>query len=288
MAPLVVDTSLPAHATSRALHTAQANSTPQELTLYGAWFCPFVQRTWITLLEKDIKYQYIEINPYKKDPWYLKLNEKGLVPTLVQTLNEIDEDGNKKTVPIIDSSVINEWLDERYDNHGALRNDGGDDGLISREDEQRSKSKFWIDHINKKIIPAFYKVLQHQPHSSYTSEAAQSDLRSSIETFVNAMDEDGPWFFGKNISMVDISLVPWARRLWLIDHYKVGGSGIPATGEEGLWKRWTAWKDAVDGRQSTLDTSSDDDHYLLAYKRYADDTTGSLVGIATRGGGELP
>ena len=34
-------------------------------------FCPFVQRTWITLEEKGIPYQYNEVNPYKKEKHFL-------------------------------------------------------------------------------------------------------------------------------------------------------------------------------------------------------------------------
>lgn len=47
----------------RALH---ADKKEDFLKLYGSWFCPFVQRSWITLEEKKVEYQYIEIDPYAK------------------------------------------------------------------------------------------------------------------------------------------------------------------------------------------------------------------------------
>lgn len=102
------------------------------------------------------------------------------------------------------------------------------------------------------------------------------------------MDPAGPWFLGSDMSLVDISLAPWARRLWLIDHYKPGGLGIPLEGGDEIWVRWRKWMEAVDGRPSVKDTWSDDERYLLAYKRYAEDTTGSQVGQATRQGQRLP
>jgi glutathione S-transferase len=43
---------------------------------------PFVQRVWISLEAKQLSYQYIELDPYKKPDWYLKLNPRGLIPTL--------------------------------------------------------------------------------------------------------------------------------------------------------------------------------------------------------------
>jgi len=36
-------------------------------------FCPYVQRSWITLEEKRIPYQYKEVNPYKKEQHFLGL-----------------------------------------------------------------------------------------------------------------------------------------------------------------------------------------------------------------------
>ena len=39
-----------------------------ELKLYGSWFCPYVQRVWVSLEEKKLDYQWIEVNPYKDPP----------------------------------------------------------------------------------------------------------------------------------------------------------------------------------------------------------------------------
>ena len=82
MAPNEVDRTIYASATGKALETAKKHEAEKEVKLYAGWFCPFVQRTWITLEEKVIPYEYIEINPYHKDPEFLKLNPRGLVPTL--------------------------------------------------------------------------------------------------------------------------------------------------------------------------------------------------------------
>ena len=44
----------------------------------------------------------------------------------------------------------------------------------------------------------------------------------------------------------------------------------------------------IEERESIGSTWSADERYILAYKRYADDTTNSLVGQATREGKKLP
>lgn len=37
-----------------------------EIILFASWFCPYVQRVWIALEHKRLKYRYIEIDPYSE------------------------------------------------------------------------------------------------------------------------------------------------------------------------------------------------------------------------------
>jgi glutathione S-transferase len=78
--------------------------TSHPLKLYGAWFCPFVQRAWIVLHEKDIPYQYVEINPYHKAPELLALNPRGLVPTLAVPTHPTNSDNGKE----VDEAAVRE------------------------------------------------------------------------------------------------------------------------------------------------------------------------------------
>lgn len=65
------DADLYPEATGLASATVKAHSAEHSLKLYSGWFCPFVQRAWITLEEKGIQYQYIEVNPYHKPEVFL-------------------------------------------------------------------------------------------------------------------------------------------------------------------------------------------------------------------------
>lgn len=274
-----VDTSLPTAPSGAAADYAAKHAADHPLKLYGGYFCPFVQRAWIALHEKNVPHQYIEINPYKKAPEFLAMNPRGLVPTLAVPVGA----KGQTQKPLFESTIVCEYIDEAF-------NDEAKNGrpLLPVDAYERARARLWIDHAATKIIPGFYKLLQHQPQKSYSLDEAREELHKSILTFTAEMDPEGPFFLGKDISLVDISLAPWLKRLWLLDHYKPGGHGIPKTGEDENWGRWRKWAKAIEERPSVVDTWSDDESYIVAYKRYAEDTTNSLVGQATRQGGRLP
>ncbi|KAH8825161.1 glutathione S-transferase [Flagelloscypha sp. PMI_526] len=280
-----IDTSLYPNATGAAATFAASHAKEHPLKLYAGWFCPFVQRSWMTLHEKRIPHQYVEINPYQKAPEFLALNPRGLVPTLA-----VPVDGSGKVLkPLYESGVVCEYLEEAFsaeDKHGPK--------LLPEDPYERARCRLWIDHITSRIVPRFYRFIQHTASKEYSLDEIRADFLAQIKTWVREMaaSEIGPWFLGERFSLVDIMLAPWAFRLFLIDHYKSGGVGIPAPGEGGedevIWQRWRTWFTAMMDRQSLKDTLSDREAYIDVYKRYAEDTTMSEVAQATRAGQSLP
>jgi glutathione S-transferase len=278
-----VDKELYPKASGAAASLVAAHSEPQPLKLYAGWFCPFVQRAWLVLEEKKIPYQYIEINPYHKTKSFLELNPRGLVPTLGCPGGP---DG-KETKPLYESNIICEYLDESYtetSKHGS--------SLLPSDAYERARCRIWIDFIGSRIVSAFYRFCQHQPHSDYSIEDARADFLGHLKTWIKEADTKGPFFLGSIISMVDIALAPWLIRLWVFDHFKTGGLGMPEPGKGGqdeeIWARWRKWATAVEGRQSVQQTTSSREQYIPAYQRYAEDKTESQVAQATRSGRRLP
>ena len=278
-----VDTELYPRASGAAASLVAAHSKPEVLKFYAGWFCPFVQRVWLVLEEKKIPYQYIEINPYHKAKSFLELNPRGLVPTLTCPTGP---DG-RYTKPLYESNIICEYLEESYrdtSEHGP--------SLMPSDPYEKARCRIWIDFIGSRIVPAFYRFCQHQSHSSYSIEGARAEFLEHLKTFINEADEEGPFFLGPDLSLVDTALAPWLIRLWVFDHFKTGGLGIPKAGEgakdEAVWNRWRKWAAAVENRRSVQETTSSREQYIPAYQRYAEDTTQSQVAQATRSGRSLP
>jgi glutathione S-transferase len=95
------------------------------LTLYDFGNSVCCQKVRITLTEKGLAWAPIRVDLFKSeqyDPKYLKLNAKGVVPTLVH-------DGT----PVIESTLICEYLDDTFP----------DPPLVPKEPAARTRMRLW-------------------------------------------------------------------------------------------------------------------------------------------------
>lgn len=229
-----------------------------------------VQRVWTVLEEKGIpsvllglfcallmlrtsrSYQYVEVNPYHKPESLLRLNPRGLVPTL--------QYDNK---PLYESTVVCEFLEDAYPDHKPK--------LLPSDPYDKARVRIWTDFVTSRIIPAFHRFLQFQPgKSASTIDHVRAEFLDKLLEFAREMDTEGPFFLGKEPSLIDFVIAPWAVRLWVFDHFK-GGLGTPAPGQGGkdetTWARWRRWLEAISERKSIKETTSEKEKYLPIYQR---------------------
>ena len=210
----------------------------------------------------------------------MRSNPRGLVPTLEVAPGK----------SLYESNVLGEYLEDHYTDHKPH--------LLPSDTYERARSRIWIDFVTSRVIPAFHRLLQFQPGSYEGDSAARLDgLRAELRKYLleytaeMADASQGPFFAGRDIGLVDIALVPFAVRLWVFDEFK-GGLGIPEKGKGGedgeKWERWRVWMNAVEQRETVKKTTSDKEHYLPIYKRYADDVAQSEMAKASRAGRGVP
>jgi glutathione S-transferase len=147
--------------------------------------------------------------------------------------------------------------------------------------------KIWIDFVTSRIIPSFHRFLQYQSKSESDPglEKVRNDFLEQIKQFTQEMDVEGPYFLGKDVSLIDLVIAPWALRLWVFDHFK-GGLKMPK--REAWVHRYEKWLGAVEKRDSVINSTSEREHYLPIYQRYADDVAQSELAKATREGRGVP
>ena len=151
------------------------------LTLYNAAHSTCSQKVRICLAEKSLPFEDIKLDLGKgKDhlkPEYLKINPNGVVPTLV-------DDGNI----IIDSSVICEYLDEKYP---VVR-------LVPEDLVQRARMRAWMRFLEEVPtaavrVPSFNMgfLPRYEGLSREQFEAQQSDIRPIRKQFYRRMGPGG-------------------------------------------------------------------------------------------------
>ena len=147
--------------------------------------------------------------------------------------------------------------------------------------------KIWTDFVTSRIIPSFHRFLQYQPKSTSDPglEKVRLDFLEQIKQFTQEMDSQGPYFLGNELSLIDLIIAPWAVRFWVFDHFK-GGLNLPYG--EAWVQRFEKWLKAVENRDSVVNSTSEQEHYLPIYQRYADDVAQSELAKATREGKGVP
>ncbi|XP_030765673.1 pyrimidodiazepine synthase-like [Sitophilus oryzae] len=166
-----------------------------QLRLYSTKYCPYAERVRLVLKAKNLKHDIVNINLIRKPDWYLKINPKGQVPTLL--------DGDKI---ITESLDISDYLDEKYPNQVPL---------YPSDPVAKAKEKEVIRNFVSAATGAMGKIV-------YTKE-----LRTPKEGFeaifppVQKLTEEllarGTTFYGgESPGMVDYMLWPWVERTRLI------------------------------------------------------------------------
>lgn len=185
-----------------------------------------MQRTWIALEERNIPYQYKEVNPYKKEPHFLAINPKGLVPAI-----------GYKGKALYESLVLCEFLEDAYTDFAPR--------LLPADPYERARARIWIDFITKSVMPAWFRILQFQEKEKQLE--AREELYKALGQL--AAQRKGPYFLGEQFGLVDVAIAPWAVRDYiLVEHREFSRADVP--------NGWKEWAELLEKRESVLKTIS--------------------------------
>lgn len=201
------------------------------LVLYHASHSTCSQKVRMVLHEKSVAFEEVRIDLGKKEqlnPDYLALNPNGVVPTLV-------DDG----IPIIESSVICEYLDEKYPQNPLVPGD-----LV-----QRARMRAWMHYIEEVAVaairvPSFNRAFlyrfkgqdqeQFEKHeigprpvrkelfqrmgspkgfSRKDVDKSLGELAETCRRMDEAMARKGPWLMGDQFTLADILVMPSIDRM---------------------------------------------------------------------------
>ena len=182
----------------------------------------------MTLLHKKLDFEYVEVDPYRKSRWWLELSRSSAKVPVIEPDNS--DKGSKTT--IIDSTRIVEYLEDLAPDTNPI---------LPRNPNERVEHRFWMDHINTRIVPYVYRFLKAKDAGEYRDESRET-MVDGLRALIGTMSSSGPFFNGTSIGAVDILLMPFAYRIdALLGHYR--DFTLPNTGTP--WARYWRWYESM-------------------------------------------
>jgi glutathione S-transferase len=228
-----------------------------ELILYDFGNSVCCQKVRITLRAKGLEWKAISVDLFKSeqyDPKYLKLNPKGVVPTLVH-------DGK----PVIESTLICEYLDEMFPQPPLIPADPwrqsrmrlwskmADEGLhdgateISFSAMFRERMRTMPEAVREKRFrnigdprrtDRFKSTYEHGVQSPFVVHAVAAYERA-FRLLEDTLADGGPWILGGAPTLADINLMPYAARLDYLGLIDLWTDGRPHV--HNWWTQAQAW-----------------------------------------------
>jgi glutathione S-transferase len=199
-------------------------------TLISHKLCPYVQRAAITLAEKGLEFERIDIDLANKPDWFLQVSPLGKTPVLLV-------DGQA----IFESAVICEYLDETTPH-----------SLHPEAALERAQHRAWIEFASATLnsIGDFYNAADAQ-----ILHAKAAELRTKFVQLEKHLG-DGSYFSGDNFSLVDAAFAPVFRYFDVFEHIANFGffTDLP---------KLKAWRQTLQARTSVQTAVSEDYSTLL-------------------------
>lgn len=174
----------------------------EKLTLITTWSCPYAQRSWIAINAKGIPFDTVHVDLRSKPEWFFKHNPLGRVPTVVWTEGD-------KTYSVYESLVVNEFLAELP---------GGND-LLPAHPSERGRARIIIDRFGSKFAAELGKLTWGNLDQEGVNKAA-AEAEAELQWLESQIHEEGPFFLGEQLTLVDAALAPWFLRLPIYEDFR--------------------------------------------------------------------
>ena len=228
------------------------------LTLYDYGNSVCCQKVRITLRAKGLEWKAIRVELFTSeqyDPKYLKLNPKGVVPTLVY-----------EDTPVIESSLICEFLDDTFP----------DPPLVPKDPAERARMRLWSKYVDEGLFEGTteisFSAMFREKMRNMTPEIRESRFRnigdprrrdrfmSTYEVGVHSpfvlhgiyafdrtfkhmeatlSERGGPWLLGETPTLADINMMPYVARLSYLGLLDAWTADRPRVNE--WWARAREW-----------------------------------------------
>lgn len=182
--------------------------------------CPFVQRSVIVLLEKNVAFEITYIDLQDPPGWFREISPLGKVPVLRM--------GDQA---LFESAVIMEYLDET-----------NPPSLHPTDPLRKALNRAWIEFGSELFMNQFGMAMA-------ADQATYEEKRDTLRTQLARLEEQvqGPFFNGAEFNLIDAAYAPLFVRLQLLEQWHPIGftDNLPKV---------NAWAETLLSRDSVKDS----------------------------------
>ena len=155
----------------------------------------------ILLRAKDVHFEVTYIDLQKKPDWFLEISPHGKVPVLL-----VDDE------PLFESNAIAEYLEDVI--------------LPAKHPSdpfKRARNRAWTDYVPdfSKGINIYYTKSQDELEAKLAG--APRFLQKLEDAIANERENDGPYFNGEDLCLVDAAYAPFLQRLLMVEQFTQTG-----------------------------------------------------------------
>ncbi len=152
---------------------------------------------------KGVEFDVAYINLREKPDWFLKISPHGKVPVL-----------NVGDTPLFESNAIAEFIEETVD-----------PPLHPKDPVKRAMNRAWTDFVptfSSGLSACYYAKTPAEQEEGY--EKARAVLQKLEDAIDRERGNDGPYFNGPDLSLVDAAYAPFFQRFAAVEERL--GSGL--------------------------------------------------------------
>ena len=148
------------------------------------------------LRAKDVEFDVTYINLREKPDWFLEISPHGKVPVLL-----VDD------IPLFESNAIAEFLDEMVAPQ-----------LHPADPIKRARNRAWTDYIAT-FAGALGRINYAKSEEAKVEAMAEAatPLQRVEQAIANERGNDGPYFNGPDLCLVDAAYAPFLQRFAIVD-----------------------------------------------------------------------
>jgi len=163
---------------------------PDKVTVYNMRFCPYAQRTMLTLLAKGVPFEVVNINLKNKPDWF--------VEKTWGTVSVVRYKGHFIMESLVNSDFIDEQFPEKQ--------------LHPKDPIAKAEGRLLVEKLCK-FVPFFYKIV-YFPATPEERKGHWDSLLAKLGEIDAELKKLGtPFFGGEKPSMTDYMIWPWIERL---------------------------------------------------------------------------